>query len=469
MAHATRPAPLVPIAAPADAPADAPRRRLTALEWLICTVAALGFAFDLYEMLVMPLVLRPALVALGGLTPGSREFNRWVALMFYAPALAGGAFGLLGAYGTDLFGRRRVLVWSVLLYAGAALGAGLATSLPQLLAWRCLTVIGVAVEYVAAVAWLAELFPDAGRRERVLAYTQSAAGLGGLMASGAYYLAVTFAERLPSVGAAGAAAGAGAHEAWRYALLFGLAPAIPLALVRPLLPESPAWRAGHTRTVRRPRVAELFGPSLRRTTLVTTLLFACAYGMVSGVLQQTPRVVPGLLDVTTLAPRAVEQAVGRVQFVGELGVIAGRLLFAFLVVRVARQRRLAAAFFLPALLVVPLLYASAPSLRVGAFTAGVFVIALLVNGPVSLLWNYVPRAFPTRLRGTGEGFAHNVGSRWLGALAVVLTTQLANVTPGATAPERLTHAVATTAALLLALALAASRALPEPASDRLPD
>src|SRR5260370_13164889 len=52
--------------------------RLTPLQWLICCVAALGFAFDLYEITVLPLIVRPALIALGNLKPGSPEFNLWV-------------------------------------------------------------------------------------------------------------------------------------------------------------------------------------------------------------------------------------------------------------------------------------------------------------------------------------------------------------------------------------------------------
>lgn len=434
---------------------------LTRLEWLICMVGALGFAFDLYEMLVMPVVLRPALMDIGGLVPGSREFNRWVALLFYVPAIAGGAFGLLGAWLADLLGRRRVLVWSIMLYAGAALCSAFVTTPAQLLLCRCLTVVGVAVEYVAAVAWLAELFPSPMRRERVLGYTQSAAGLGGLMATGAYYLAVTHAESLPSI--------AGGHEAWRYVFLFGLAPALLLAMVRPFLPESPAWRASRGRTVQRPAFRELFHAPLRRATIATTLLMACMYGMVAGVLQQTPRVVPGLADVRLLPPRAIEQAVGGVQFSGELGVIAGRVLFAFLVVRVVSQRRLAALFLVPALLLIPLVYLRAPTLHVATLSAAVFAVALLINGPISQLWNYLPRVYPSRLRGTGEGFTHNVGARWLGAFAAVLVSQLSNVMPGAGAPQRLAHAVTVTAVLLLTGALLASRALPEPNGDELPD
>ncbi len=141
---------------------------LTRTEWLICFVAALGFAFDIYELLMLPLIARPALLELLGVQPGSPEFNAVGGWLFWVPALAGGVFGLLGGYLTDLFGRRRVLVWSILLYAFSALAAGFATSAEMLLFFRCTTFVGVCVEFVAAVAWLAELFPDPRRREAVL-------------------------------------------------------------------------------------------------------------------------------------------------------------------------------------------------------------------------------------------------------------------------------------------------------------
>ncbi len=83
--------------------------RLTPTQWLICTIAAIGFAFDIYELLMAPLILRPALTELAGLRPGSPEFNLWGQWFFYLPAVFGGIFGLLGGYLTDFFGRRRVL------------------------------------------------------------------------------------------------------------------------------------------------------------------------------------------------------------------------------------------------------------------------------------------------------------------------------------------------------------------------
>ena len=142
--------------------------RLTPVQWLICGMAAIGFAFDIYEILMLPLIVRPALLELTGAAPGSPEFQAWVGRLFYIPAFAGGIFGLLGGYLTDLFGRRRVLTFSILIYAVSAFASGFATSIGMLLLLRCFVFIGVCVEFVAAVAWLAELFPTPERREKVL-------------------------------------------------------------------------------------------------------------------------------------------------------------------------------------------------------------------------------------------------------------------------------------------------------------
>src|SRR5688572_11857967 len=97
---------------PADsASSETPTWSLTPQEWLIAGVAALGFAFDIYELLMLPLIVGPALGELIHAAPGTPEFNKWVGYLFYVPAIFGGAFGLVGGYLTDVFGRRRVLVF----------------------------------------------------------------------------------------------------------------------------------------------------------------------------------------------------------------------------------------------------------------------------------------------------------------------------------------------------------------------
>ena len=128
--------------------------RMTTVKWVIVGVAALGFAFDTYELLMLPLIVRPALAELLGVAPNSLAVNAWVGTMQYVPALCGGVFGLLGGYLTDLLGRRRILTYSILLYGGSAFFAAFSTSVPEFLFWRCATFVGVCVEFVAAVAWL---------------------------------------------------------------------------------------------------------------------------------------------------------------------------------------------------------------------------------------------------------------------------------------------------------------------------
>ena len=66
------------------------------MKWLICGIAAIGFAFDTYELLMLPLIVRPAVMELTTAVPGSVEFNTWVGILFYVPAIVGGIFGLLG-------------------------------------------------------------------------------------------------------------------------------------------------------------------------------------------------------------------------------------------------------------------------------------------------------------------------------------------------------------------------------------
>jgi MFS family permease len=444
-------------------PAPRPARRpLTATEWLICGVAALGFAFDIYELLMLPLIVRPALLELSGVTPGTPEFSQWVGLLFYVPALCGGVFGLLGGYLTDLFGRRRVLVWSILLYAFSAFAAGFSTSPEMLLFFRCTTFVGVSVEFVAAVAWLAELFPDPKRREGVLGGTQAFSSLGGLMVTGAYFLSVTWAESLPAI--------RGGHEAWRYTLISGVIPALPLIVIRPFLPESPKWREKKAAgTLKRPSLAAIFQGDLKKTTLVTTLMFACSYGAAFGAIQHVPRMVPGLPEVVDLARPAQEKIISAVQAWQEFGGLAGRVLLAVLAVVVVSRRRLLRFFQVPGLILVPFVFFYAATSNLPMLKWGIFLVGLMTVAQFSFWGNYLPRVYPTHLRGTGEGFAANVGGRMIGTSAALVTTTLVNYMPGTSPPIKLAYAATIVGTLVYVVGFTASFFLPDPKRQELPD
>jgi nitrate/nitrite transporter NarK len=436
--------------------------RLTPIQWVICIVACMGFAFDTYTLLMLPLIIRPALMEVASVKPGTPDFNYWVGVLFYVPAVAGGIFGLLGGYLADLLGRRRVLVWSILLYAISAFASGYATSMSMLLAMRCLTFIGVCVEFVAAVAWLAELFPDPKQREAVVGYTQAFSSIGGLMVTAAYYLAVTYGDSFPAIH--------GHHAAWRYTLISGLIPAIPLIIIRPFLPESPMWAEQKAKgTLKRPSFGELFRPAFQQTTWVTAFMFACSFGAAFGAIQHIPRIVPGLPEVARLPRPVQEQIVSSVQFYQEVGGLIGRFILAYLAVRIVSRRKLLRIFQVPGLFIVPLVFLYPAVHDLQMLKWGIFLAGLLTVAQFSFWGNYLPRVYPTHLRGTGESFAANVGGRMIGTSCALVTAQLSNSMPGANPAIQLAYAAATVALVVYGLGFLSSFWLPEPKQEALPE
>ena len=153
----------------------------------------------------------------------------------------------------------------------------------------------------------------------------------------------------------------------------------------------------------------------------------------------------------------------------EVGGLVGRFVLAFLAIRIVSRRRLLHVFQIPGLIVLPLVfwYAGTTSLVLaqwGMFFAGFFTVAQF-----SFWGNYLPRVYPTHLRGTGEGFAANIGGRMMGTGFAFVTTQLTNVMPGATPPTRLAYSAALVGLFVYLMGLTVSRWLPEPKGEALPE
>ena len=438
-------------------------------------------------------VLPPAIPELTGFKPGTPEFGIWVGRLFYIPAFAGGIFGLLGGYLTDLLGRRRVLTWSILLYAVSAFLAGFSTSIEMLLVLRCTTFIGVCVEFVAAVAWLAELFPEPRRRESVLGYTQAFSSLGGLLVAGANALALKYADQLPAVAVpefltslAGVIPEAHQHEGWRYTLMSGLIPALPLILIRPFLPESPFGRkeggrhaeAAQHRRVVRPAVST----NDDRHHVDVRLQLRC--GLWSDPADDTNR------------PRRARGPGGRRRQAGpatkENWPSSSRP-------RSARLKRSAGwsagccwpfwrsassaggnycdVFQWPDLIIAPVLFLLFATGSLLLMKVGIFVVGLLTVAQFSFWGNYLPRVYPVHLRGTGEGFAANIGGRMIGTSMAYVTNKLAGglaasdqtldaAAKVAAAPANMAYAAAAVAAGVLLFGSILSFFLPEPGLGR---
>jgi MFS family permease len=203
-------------ASPSAAPATplTSDERWTKYSATVLTICVLGWAFDIYEATIMQLVT-PILIKEWGITPATMGMvttvSRWVGLIgtFVFPVLA------------DLYGRRPVLIWSILGYSVLTGLTGFSTGWVTLLIFSSLTRIALAGENPVGMLLVTETAPRKWR----------ATALGGLV--GGYplgYLLCSLAALvvIPLWG-------------WRALYFLGILPALLVLWVRFGINESPRY------------------------------------------------------------------------------------------------------------------------------------------------------------------------------------------------------------------------------------
>lgn len=483
---------------------------------LVIIVAAIGFLFDTYELLMFPVIGANALAEVLHVSPTDDQVRLWAGRMLWISALSGGIFGLLGGWLVDKLGRKTVMIGSIVIYSFSPVAAAYSTELWQLVLFRCTTFIGVCVEMVAAVTWLAELFENKRTRELVIGWTLACASLGGILVTQVYIMIVAAAQDPASLPALPLLEGHNPNNmAWRYTLLTGLIPGALILLLMPFVPESRVWaEKKRTGTLTRPSFGALFSPDLIRTTLVTAGLSACAYAAAFGALQMTPiQIAPGLPDLAKervainaekkkleereklLSSQTGENAKqgeamvkdlqkkiaemerelsqdirerrGDIQRWQEMGGLSGRILFAILLVMVP-PRLLLQLFLIPGVILFPLTYYYLRGEDYTLFAIAIFFCGLLTVAQMSYMAEYLPKVFPVHLRGTGGGFAVNVGARMIGTMAATVNTEfLAGFLsdPGTPNPIKVANAAAVIGGGAFLVALILSFLLPPPMTE----
>ena len=498
----------------------------------VLAIAAIGFLFDTYELLMFPVIGSSAvgelihvnpdgsapgwLAELGisggaelkhGAAPTSVAVRTWGGRMQWVAALCGGVFGLLGGLLIDRMGRKTIMIASILAYSLSPVAAAFSVELWQLVLFRCTTFIGVCVEMVAAVTWLAELFEDKRTRELVIGWTLATASLGGILVTAAFKAIRNAAEsgQLPDVPfPEGHAA---SNVAWRFTLLTGLIPGAAILFLMPFVPESSVWkRKKQEGTLRRPGFAELFSPELRLTTVVTTILSACGYAAAFGAIQMTPlQVVAATPDIAkqtadaakglktaqaklkeakdgtpehaaaelhlddakkdqVAAATALENRRGTIQLWQEIGGLLGRVLLAVLLLFVP-SRWLIRLFLIPGVFLFPVTYFRLVEGDFLVFAVAIFFCGLLTVAQFSFLSEFLPRVFPLHLRGTGGSFATNFGGRMIGTMAATLNTEILAPMFTGTPPLQVAAAAGVIGGSVYLIALLTSFFLPAPHAE----
>ena len=411
---------------------------ITPYQWLVLFVAWLGWVFDAMDATIYAIVLHPALHELlhSSAGPPTTEQVGWYGGIIFSIFLIGWAvggitFGVLA----DRFGRTKVLITTIIIYAVFTGAAALAETWWQLALSRFLTAIGIGGEWAAGAAIVAETWPD-DKRAKAAGILQSAWAVG-------FFLAAGFNLLLKGYG-------------WRMLFFIGVVPAFVALLVRWWVKEPERWAHAHDQPLI--PLTAIFEGHLRRSTLVgSTLAFVAVFGL-WGSTNWAPTLVREMPEIKGLETAASASAVSYAIMALNGGALFGYLGFGPLADRFGR-RPVFAFMCLGSFIMLPVTYLTPTSY------SGLLVLLPILgffnNGIFSGFPIYLPELYPTALRATGSGFCFNAG-RVLASASPFLTGWLV------TALGSFGRA-ASTVAIIYLLGLVTLLFAPETKGRRLPD
>jgi len=351
----------------------APHERST----LIATFG--GWALDGMDVMVYSFAI-PTLITLWHISKGQAGILAAATLVI--SAIGGWLAGLLA----DRYGRARVLQITIAWFALFTFLSGFTNSFWQLLVTRGLQGLGFGGEWAVGSVLMGEAI-RARHRGKAVGTVQGGWAIGWGMA--AIFYAVLFSA-LP------------ATLAWRALFWIGILPALLVFYIRRYVPEPEVYsrtRVELAATGDRSRFLEIFSPSLLRITVLTSLMATGAQG--------------GYYAITTWLPTYLKTArglsvlnTGAYLMVVIVGSFTGYMVSAWLTDRLGRRRTLI--LFAMCSLVTVAAYAYLPIGNHVMLVLG-FPLGFFASGSFGPMGAFLTELFPSRVRGSGQGFSYNFG------------------------------------------------------------
>jgi MFS family permease len=374
--------------------------------WTVLSASFLGWVFDGYEsyalVVAMPFILRGMLTPAQAATPAI-----WAGVAIGATLLGWGTGGIVGGILADYFGRKRMMVWSVLAYAVLSGLTALATGYWVLVALRFVTGLAMGSEWSTGVSLLAETWPNRARPKGA-GFLQSGFGVGTLLAA-AVWLALSALSPL-------------GPNTWRLMFVVGALPALFCLYIRRAIGESERWmaavRAGRWRatedlgdagagTAARARpftLAEVLRePESRRRTLLALLLSLATTTGWWAISSWLPAHVAAVAKAAGYA-RPADWGT-RAALVYTVGAVCAYLVSGFVADALGRRRYLFLTF-LGCFVMTPVTYLwtrSVPGLVAVAFVNGFFTLGCAY----SWMAIYPVELFTSTVRSTAASFIFN--------------------------------------------------------------
>jgi MFS transporter, putative metabolite:H+ symporter len=370
-------------------------------------VSGLGWMFDAMDILIVGTVVA-AVAGIWKLDPQTSGLiiSANLAGMFVGAALAGSL--------ADRFGRKRVFQVTLLAYSILTGISALTWNALSLSVVRFLAGIGMGGELPVASTLVSEFAP-ARHRGRMIVLLESFWAYGSVLAALIGYLFI------PAFG-------------WQVAFLIGAIPALYVFILRRAIPESPRYllsqgqqaeaeavmrqveasagivpepaapitNASGTVAKPRARLADLFAPKFARRTVVLWVLWFAMVFSYYGIFTW----LPGLLRSKGFA---LDQ-VFLLNLIISVFQIPGYFTAAYLVERWGRKSTLVVFLLCNA---VGAFFFAEQSLGATPNVVSILVwgavMAFFNLGAWGIVYTYTPELYPTRLRGTGTGFAAAAG------------------------------------------------------------
>ena len=345
----------------------------------------MGWGLDGMDFMIYPLVIG-TIIALW-------QVDRGLAgLAVTGTLLASAVGGWVAGYMADRIGRVLTLQITILWFSSFSLISAFAQDFNQLMVARALLGFGFGGEWAAGAVLMGETI-RAEFRGRAVGSVQSAWAVG--WGAAVLFQAITF-SLLPE------------ELAWRAMFALGFLPALLLIYVRRHIEEpeiAQAARAKLAQENKAPSILEIFKPELLKTTVLASLLTMGAQGGYYAITTWVPTFLKTERKLTVIG------STGYLAFL-ILGSFAGFLFGAWMADRYGR-RKLFITFSIGAICLV-LAYTQWEITNEMMMWLG-FPLGFFASGYFSGLGAFLTELFPTRLRGSGQGFCYNFG-RGMGAL-----------------------------------------------------
>ncbi|WPU24751.1 aromatic acid/H+ symport family MFS transporter [Cedecea neteri] len=392
-------------------------RPISSFQWRVLVLCLIIIMFDGYDAAVMGFIA-PALIEQWGISRSAM-----------GPILGAAMFGVaLGALiagpMSDRYGRKRVIILSVLMFSAFSLACAFATSPSQMAILRFITGLGLGAVMPNCVTLLSEYMPE--RRKGIMITLMFSgfnigSGMGGFIAAGLL-----------------------SHYHWPVVLIFGGAlPLILLPLMAWLLPESPLSLV--VRKAPRLQIAALlnrmggnFGgdtsfvlnsPNVKRISTIAelfrhgfargTIILWLTYFMGLFVIYLLNGWLPTIMRSGGISLEQAAIIAGLFQLGGPVGgVVVGALMD-----RMKAKWVIGVVYFVGCACLILQGLLGLTGVGLGVI---IFITGMCISGAQNGLQVYSPAYYPTEIRATGVSWMHGIGR-----IGAILSSSMGGLLMGA--------------------------------------